>query len=306
MKIFAPASVSNVAVGFDILGFALEQPGDEIIIREGTKPGLTITGIHGGGGKIPLDPLRNTAGAAALALLKHLGEADRPLEMEIHKKMPVGSGIGSSAASAAGGVFAISEFLKCGLSKYELLPFAVAGERINGQGLPADNVAASLLGGMVLIRDNETLDIKKLHIPPGLYAVVIYPHIEILTRESRMTLSSTVNMSDFIRQSGNLAAFVAAMYTSDIALIGRALQDVVVEPQRAAGIPGFYEMKEKALEAGALGFSISGAGPSMFALCDSSLKAENIAEAATALYQKKKMTMTPYLSRINHEGAVRY
>lgn len=306
IKIFAPASVSNVCVGFDILGFALEKPGDEIIVREGTKPGLTITAIQGGGGKIPLDPAKNTAGAAAIALLESLGESDRPLEMEIHKKMPVGSGMGSSAASATGGVYAVSEFLRTGMSKHELLPFAVKGERINGTGLPADNVAASLLGGMVLIRDNETLDVKKLHIPPGLYAAVIYPHIEILTRESRIALNPEVRMADFIKQSGNLAAFVAAMYTSDIALIGRALQDVLIEPQRAPAIPAFYEMKEKALQAGALGFSISGAGPAMFALCDSSLKAEQVTEEAMALYRQKKIMMTPYLSRINHEGAIRF
>jgi homoserine kinase len=306
IKIFAPASVANVAVGFDILGFALEKPGDEIIIREGSKPGLVITDIQGAGGKLPYDVMKNTAGFAAYRLLEHLGETDRPIEMEIHKKMPFGSGLGSSAASAAGGVFAVSEFLHTGLSKYELLRFAVEGEQIADGAFHADNVGPSLLGGMVLIRDNETLDIKKLHIPHGLYAAVIYPHVEVLTRESRGILTSEVNFKDVIRQQGNLGAFVAGMYTSDYGLISRSLQDLLVEPQRAHLIPHFYEMKEPALSAGALGFSISGAGPSMFALCDNSIKAESVIEAANKLYQSKKVSINTYLSKINHEGAIRF
>ena len=306
IKIFAPASVANVAVGFDILGFALEKPGDEIIIREGSKPGLVITDIQGAGGKLPYDVMKNTAGYAAYRLLEHLGEIDRPIEMEIHKKMPFGSGLGSSAASAAGGVFAVSEFLHTGLSKYELLRFAVEGEQIADGAFHADNVGPSLLGGMVLIRDNETLDIKKLHIPHGLYAAVIYPHVEVLTRESRGILTPEVNFKDVIRQQGNLGAFVAGMYTSDYGLISRSLQDLLVEPQRAHLIPHFYEMKEAALAAGALGFSISGAGPSMFALCDNSIKAESVIEAANKLYQSKKVSINTYLSKINHEGAIRF
>ncbi|HLO55776.1 MAG TPA: homoserine kinase [Saprospiraceae bacterium] len=306
IKIFAPASVANVAVGFDILGFALEKPGDEIIIREGSKPGLVITDIQGAGGKLPYDVMKNTAGYAAYRLLEHIGETDRPLEMEIHKKMPFGSGLGSSAASAAGGVFAVSEFLHTGLSKYELLRFAVEGEQIADGAFHADNVGPSLLGGMVLIRDNETLDIKKLHIPHGLYAAVIYPHVEVLTRESRGILTPEVSFKDVIRQQGNLGAFVAGMYTSDYGLISRSLQDLLVEPQRAHLIPHFYEMKEAALAAGALGFSISGAGPSMFALCDNSIKAESVIEAANKLYQSKKVSINTYLSKINHEGAIRF
>ena len=306
IKIFAPASVANVAVGFDILGFALEKPGDEIIIREGSKPGLVITDIQGAGGKLPYDVMKNTAGFAAYRLLEHLGETDRPIEMEIHKKMPFGSGLGSSAASAAGGVFAVSEFLHTGLSKYELLRFAVEGEQIADGAFHADNVGPSLLGGMVLIRDNETLDIKKLHIPHGLYAAVIYPHVEVLTRESRGILTPEVSFKDVIRQQGNLGAFVAGMYTSDYGLISRSLQDLLVEPQRAHLIPHFYEMKEAALAAGALGFSISGAGPSMFALCDNSIKAESVIEAANKLYQSKKVSINTYLSKINHEGAIRF
>lgn len=306
IKVFAPASVANVAVGFDVLGFALEAPGDEIIVREGKQPGLMISEIQGAGGKLPYDIMKNTAGYAAHRLLQFIGETDRPLEMEIHKKMPFGSGLGSSAASAAAGVFAVNEFLKTGLTKYEILRFAVEGEQIADGAFHADNVAPALLGGMIMIRDNETLDIKKLHIPSGLFVSVIYPHIEILTKESRGILKQEVSFKDVIRQQGNLGAFVAAMYTSDFGMIGRSLQDLLVEPQRAHLIPHFYAMKEQAMNAGALGFSISGAGPSMFALSDNSGIAEKINEQANLLYQKNKVPVTTYLSKINHEGAIRF
>ena len=306
IKVFAPASVANVAVGFDVLGFALEAPGDEIIVREGKQPGLMISEIQGAGGKLPYDIMKNTAGYAAHRLLQFVGETDRPLEMEIHKKMPFGSGLGSSAASAAAGVFAVNEFLKTGLTKYEILRFAVEGEQIADGAFHADNVAPALLGGMIMIRDNETLDIKKLHIPSGLFVSVIYPHIEILTKESRGILKQEVSFKDVIRQQGNLGAFVAAMYTSDFGMIGRSLQDLLVEPQRAHLIPHFYAMKEQAMNAGALGFSISGAGPSMFALSDNSGIAEKINEQANLLYQKNKVPVTAYLSKINHEGAIRF
>ena len=306
IKVFAPASVANVAVGFDVLGFALEAPGDEIIVREGNSPGITITSIQGASGKLPYDVMKNTAGFAAKRLLDFIGESDRPIEMEIHKKMPFGSGLGSSAASAVGGVFAVNEFLKTGLSKYDILNFAVEGEQIADGAYHADNVAPSLLGGMIMIRDNATLDLKKLHIPIGLNAVVIYPHVEILTRESRGILKNEVDFKTVIRQQGNLGSFVAAMYTSDFGMIGRSLEDLLVEPQRAHLIPLFYDMKELAMKSGALGFSISGAGPSMFALCDNSGIAEEISEKAKILYMSKKMEVNTYLSKINHEGAVRF
>lgn len=306
LKVFAPASVANVAVGFDILGFALEMPGDEIIVREGKEPGLKITQITGAKNKLPLDASKNTAGYAALQLLKHIGESDRPIEMEIHKKMPFGSGLGSSAASAVGGVFAVNEFCKTGLSKYDILRFAVEGEEIADGAFHADNVAPSLLGGMVLIRDNQSLDVKKIHVPQGLNVVVIYPHIEILTKDSRNILTDTVPFKDVILQSGNLAAFVAAMYTSDFGLMKRSLQDVLVEPQRAKLIPHFYDIKEMALNTGCLGFSISGAGPSMFALCDNTAIANEIGEKAKLLLKKHKIESDLFYSKINLEGAFRF
>ena len=306
VKVFAPASVANVAVGYDILGFALEKPGDDILVREGSKPGLVISEIKGGKGKLPLDIMKNTAGYAAYRLLEYLGATDTPIEMVIHKKMPFGSGMGSSAASAVGGVYAVNEYLKTGLTKAEILRFAVEGEQIADGAFHGDNVAPSLLGGMILIRDNPTLDFKKIHLPQGLYVAMIHPHIKILTKDSRDILSKTVPLDLVIQQSGNLAAFIAALYTSDIALMGRCLQDVIIEPQRSKLIPHFNLIKEIALSNGALGFSISGAGPAMFALCSNTLIAENIVSDVEQFLTEKEIGNTCFVSKINNEGAVKY
>lgn len=306
VKVFAPASVANVAVGFDILGFALSEPGDVVYVREGKTPGLVITEIKGAQGKLPFEVEKNTAGFSAMRLLESIGATDMPIEMEIHKKMPFGSGLGSSAASAVGGVYAVNEYLKTGLTKRDLLNFAVQGEELADGAFHADNVAPSLLGGMILIRDNASLDVKKLHVPKGLHIVVIYPKVEVLTRESRGLLTEKVSFKDTIEQSGNLAAFVAGMYTSDFDLISRSLNDIMVEPQRAHLIPNFYDIKEMALKEGALGFSISGAGPSMFAMCLDSISAETIGQKAVEILKKSNVPSKVFLSGINHEGAYKY
>ena len=184
VKVFAPATVANVAVGFDHVGFAIDGVGDEIIIREGSKPGLIITKITGCNGKLPLEVNRNTAGVAAQSFLKSIGRSDEPLEMEIHKKMPFGSGLGSSAASAAAGVYGVERFLRLGIDKHNLLRYAVEGEQVADGSWHADNVAPSLLGGMIWIHDNTALDVRKLYVPKGLLAVVIYPQIESLDIEA--------------------------------------------------------------------------------------------------------------------------
>lgn len=304
IKVFAPASVANVAVGYDILGFALEKPGDEIIASFKDSSGLEITKITGAGGKLPYDLDRNTAGFAAKKLLEYLGEAERGIALEIHKKMPFGSGLGSSAASAAAGVMAVNELLGRPLEKSQLLPFAVLGEQIADGAYHADNVAPSLLGGIVLIRSNANLDVHRLHVPKGLYVAVIYPEVEVLTREARSILSESVGLDQLIRQSGNLAGFIVGLYNSDFDLIRRSLEDVVIEPQRARLIPHFYSVKEAALDAGALGCSISGAGPSIFALCDNTLTAEVAGKNMQAVFDRHKVNNHLFLSGINQEGAV--
>ncbi|MFK8103532.1 MAG: homoserine kinase [Saprospiraceae bacterium] len=304
IKVFAPASVANVACGYDILGFALEHPGDEIIATFVDTPGLKITKITGDQKKLPLAIERNTAGYAALKLLEHLGEADRGIEFEIRKKMPFGSGLGSSAASAVAGVMAINALYKLPLTKAELLPFAVLGEQIADGAYHADNVGPSLLGGMQLIRDNASLDIHRLHLPKGLYATVIHPHIQILTKDSRAILKDTVSLTQAVQQTGNIAGLIIGLYNSDLDLIQRSLQDVMIEPQRAKLIPGFYEVKAAALENGALGCSISGAGPSIFALSANSNLAENIGVAMQRIFTDLKIESQLFISKINQEGAI--
>ena len=304
VKVFAPASVANVAVGYDILGFALERPGDEIVVRLTEQEGLKISSITGDNGKLPYDVMKNTAGFAAYSLLEHLGQSPRGIEMEIHKKMPFGSGLGSSAASAAAAVLAINELLDAPLSKQQLLHFAVLGEQIADGAYHADNVAPSLLGGMVLIRNNKELDVHQLPVPEDLVASVIYPHIKILTRDARSVLSPNVPLPKMIQQCGNMAGLVIGLFQSDYPLIARSLKDVVIEPQRAQLIPQFYDVKKAALAAGALGCSISGAGPSIFALSKGQKTAEQVAQAMADIFHEHKIVLEKFVSPVNLSGAV--
>ena len=305
IKVFAPATIANVACGYDILGLALEKPGDEIIARfSDSFKGLKITKITGAKGKLPYDINKNTAGFAAQKLLDHIGFTGG-ISIEIHKKMPFGSGLGSSAASAVAGVMAINELLKRPLTKRELLPFAVAGEQIADGSYHADNVAPSLLGGIILIRDNKTLDVHRLGVPKGLFAVVVYPEIQILTKEARAVLSQKISLEQHIQQSGNLGGLIIGLFNADFELIKRSLSDVVIEPQRAQLIPNFYKIKEAAIQEGALGCSISGAGPSIFALCDNSFIAENTSIAIQREFKKQDIESSIFISKINTEGAIK-
>lgn len=305
IKAFAPATVSNVAVGFDIMGFPMEAPGDEVIIRKGLERGTVISKITKGKG-LSYDPNQNTAGVAVMKMMEHLGISDQPIDIEIRKKMPFGTGIGSSAASAVAAVVALNHYLEAKLTKRELLPFAMAGEAVASGAWHGDNVIPSMMGGIILIRDNATLDFTKLYVPNGLRYVVILPPAQILTSESRSILSDQVTLKQMITQTGNAATLVAALYSSDFDKISRCLQDVVIEPQRSHLIPKFDEMKEKALELGALGFSISGSGPSMFALCSNTFSSDNIEAAAREIYGKDRHGMDAaqvYQAPINLEGA---
>lgn len=305
-KVFAPATVSNLACGFDILGFAIYGPGDEITVKKSSTPGVTITKILGCKGKLPLEAEKNTAGVAALAVLDHLGIKDEGMEMVIHKKMPFGSGMGSSAASAAAGAFAANILFGKQLSKRELLPFASQGEQISGGGttIHLDNVAPSLLGGMVLCRDNDAFDVHRLYTPPGLYCTLIYPHIQILTAHARGILSANVSLKNHTQQSANLGGLIVGLYTSNFDLISRSLKDVIIEPQRASLIPGFYDVKKSAIDAGALGCSISGAGPSVFAITSGTNEAEACAKSMQSAFKKHGIESSVFQSQINTEGAI--
>lgn len=306
VRVFAPATVANVAVGFDILGFAINRPGDEIVARFNPEiKGLRITKITGTGDKVlPLEVEKNTAGVAAQRLLEHLGAAEKGIELEIHKRMPFGSGLGSSAASAAGAVVAVNELLGAPLSRASLLYFAVLGEEVADGSFHADNVAPSLVGGITLIRSNSSLDIHHLPVPENLQVAVVHPDIEILTRDARAVLSDTVPLKTAILQMGSLASFITALYTNDLPLLGRSLHDYIIEPQRKQLIKGFDDVQKAALDCGALGCSISGAGPSVFALCDSGYLAQAAGQAMQDAFAAHGVTSQLYVSPINQEGVV--
>lgn len=272
-KAFAPATVSNVAVGFDILGFAVEAAGDVVTVTVNEEPAVRVVEVVDTTGTlppgaIPLDPAQNTATVGLLKLLEDL----RPgfgLDVSVRKGIALGSGMGGSAASAVAALVAANSLLDGPLPKESLLPYALAAERVACGASHPDNAAPSLFGGLTLIVSTDPLRCVRLPVPRGLLAVLLHPHVRVDTRDSRAVLRPTVPLADHVRQSASLAGFVAACFTDDLELLRTCLEDVVVEPQRAALIPGFARVKAAALEGGALGASISGSGPSVFALVDS-------------------------------------
>lgn len=302
IRVFAPATVANVACGYDVLGFAIDAPGDEVVVRFCDKPGLHITKITGDDGKLPKNPAQNTAGVAALDLLKHLGMTDRGIEMEIHKKMPFGSGLGSSAASAVAGAYAVNKLIGEPLTKKQLLPFAMAGEASADGAWHADNVGPCLLGGIVFIRSNDELDVAQLPAPKNLWAAVVHPDIEILTKVAREILPKDIPLENATQQIGNLGGLLCGIIQEDYGLISRSIHDVIAEPRRQKLIPDFYKAKRAAMGAGALGFSISGAGPSVFALCEGRESAEKVGEAISKVFAAVPLGSQCYISKINPHG----
>lgn len=301
-RVFAPATVSNVAVGFDILGFAINNLGDEVKFNPGKEPGLVIKAIHYNK-VLSKNILENTASLSAYKVLKSLGLEDEPIEMELYKNMDIGTGLGSSASSAVAGAFGINEYLGRPYTKKQLLPFVTEAEVLADGAYHADNVAPSLLGSFILIRDNKTLDYIKLPVIPGLKAVIVHPKVEVLTKHSRKLLKTTIGLDLHVQQSGNLAAFIASLYRSDLPLLKRSLSDNIIESQRAHLIPEFYNIKSLAMEFGALGCSISGSGPTIFCLCMNSIIADKIAASWTRHYKDCGIKCDVMVSDINKEGA---
>ena len=248
IRAFAPATVANVACGFDIFGFAIEAPGDVVEIRKRDEPGVVITEITGDEGRLPRNAEKNAVTVVMLHLLKHLGIKDFGAEVILHKNMPLGSGMGSSAASAVAGVVAMNELLGNPLSRQELLPFAMEGEKIASGSAHADNVGPSLLGGFVVIRSYNPLDIFTIPVPDDLYCTLVHPDIEINTKDARFILRSEVSLKNTIAQMGNVAGLVAGLMKSDYELIGRSMVDVIIEPVRSILIPGFNVVKQAAIE----------------------------------------------------------
>lgn len=301
IHVYAPATVANVACGFDIFGFAVEQPGDEVILRTRPEPGVVIRRITGDGGKLPYDAALNTAGVSVLGLLEHLNST-QGFEIELHKQMPLGSGLGSSAASSVASVFAANELLGRPLPKKDLLPFAMEGERIACGSAHADNVAPALFGGFVLIRSYSPLDVIPLPTPENLFCTIVHPQIEIRTEDARRILKKEIMFRDAIVQWGNVAGMVAGLIQNDFDLIHRSLQDVIIEPVRSILIPQFQEIKTAANRAGALGCSISGSGPSLFALSISAEIANAVGQAMQHEFDAIDIKNEVYISRINQQG----
>lgn len=261
---FAPASVGNVAIGFDILGFAVDALGDRVTVARRPEPGVTISAIRGTPMDLPLEPERNTAGRALLALAAALS-LDFGLDMQIEKGIPLGSGLGGSAASAVGAVVAANALLPAPRSKLELLKFAMEGEAVASGSLHVDNIAPSMFGGLVLTVGIDHPRVKQIPVPPSVRAIIAHPHMFLSTKQARAILRRSVELSDFVWQTANLAGFISGCYTNDLDMIRASFEDVVIEPQRQALIPGFADVRQAAMDAGALGCSISGAGPAMFA-----------------------------------------
>lgn len=299
IKLFSPATVANVACGFDVLGFCLDTIGDEMIIRKSEKKGIRITKIEGY--DLPFATGENVAGVSALAMYNFLGPSCG-FEIEIYKKIKPGSGIGSSAASAAGSVYGINELLGRPLNKTELTYFAMKGEALASQCEHADNLAPAIFGGFILVKSVDPLQVLELPTPADLYATLIHPQIEIKTSESRAVLPKNIPLDKAIVQWANVGSLVHALHTSDYGLIKTSLHDVLIEPHRKQLIPYFDKVKFAAMEANALGCAISGSGPSIFALSKGETVAKDVEEAIRHVYSGTGVEFATYVSPINTEG----
>ncbi|MDH7604189.1 MAG: homoserine kinase [Melioribacter sp.] len=303
IRVFAPASVSNVGPGFDMMGFALHEPGDEIIIKKNNSNELRIVNIEGDNGNLPKEVDKNTTTVAIKSLLEKY-DLNVGLDVSIHKKMGIGSGLGSSAASAVAGVFAVNELLNLKLSKIDLLVHAMAGEFVASGSIHADNVAPCLFGGFVLIRSYNPLDIIQIDYPKNLYCSIVYPDIVIKTKEARKILSKTVKLKTAIAQAGNASGLIIGLMTKNYELISRSIIDLIAEPKRAKLIPCYNRVRKAALDNGALNCNITGSGPSMFAFSTSAKDAERIADAMFKAVIQSGLNGKKYVSKINGKGPI--
>jgi len=319
VRVFAPASISNLGPGFDVRGLALERPGDEVEAEWSDQPGVSIAAVTGDGGVLPVDPARNVAGVAAASVLADLaasgiasersGGALPPpgIRLSVHKQMPLASGLGSSAASSVAGALAVNELFGRPLAKHALLPHALAGEQVAAGAVHADNVAPSLLGGIRAVRGYTPLDVLELPVPPALRLVVVHPRTEVQTSYARQLLRGRGFPIELaVANLGNMAGFVSALYRGDLELLGRCMEDRLAEPLRMPLIPGFLAVKRAAREAGALGCSISGSGPSVFAVTgDDETAARVAAVMREAFAEDAGLESEAYTGPVNLEGAKR-
>ena len=299
IKIFSPATVSNVACGFDILGFPIESFGDEMTISKSDNMGVRITKVEGY--PIPSDPKKNVATVSAEKLIKDL-KPNCGFDIEIKKNIIPGSGIGSSGSNAAGSVFGINKLLGEPLTTKQLIKYAMAGEGISSLTEHPDNVAPALLGGLVMVKSIEEENIISLPIPKDLFCFVINPKIEVKTSFSRKILPREVELNLMTKQVANFGALVHALHTSNYDILRSSLVDNVIEKHRKKLIPSFDKVKNKCLELGALGCSISGSGPSIFALTKGKDDANKINTEINKIYKETNIDFSTYVSKISSEG----
>ena len=299
IRVAAPATVANMVCGFDVLGFAVEEPFDIMRIEFSERSGITI--IHEDDFQMPLEPEKNVAGAALLAMMEELPDLAGGLVLRINKQIMPGSGVGSSAASAAGAVFAANQLFNCPFDKNDLIRFAMHGEKLASGVKHADNIAPCLYGGVTLIRSIFPLDVVPLSAPP-LFVTIVHPQIEVRTADARSILKQHVLLKDAIKQWGNIAGLVAGLLNKDYELIGRSLEDVLIEPVRSILIPGFDQVKESAKNVGALGGGISGSGPSIFMLSTSRDIATLVEVEMKKIFSAMQLPFHTYVTQINHAG----
>ena len=304
VRIFAPATVANLGPGFDVLGLALAAPGDVVEAELSDGPGVEIVEITGDKGLLSRDPVRNVAGRAAWDVVQRAGQ-QTGVRIWLHKQMPLASGLGSSGASSAAAAVATNELLGRPLNPRDLLLSAMEGERAASGTPHADNVAPSVLGGIVLVRSYEPFEVVSLPVPPELRVVVVHPHCEVSTSSARKLVKGrTYSLEHIVPNLGNIAAFVLALCRSDLALLGRSIDDRLIEPLRATLIPGFADVKRAALSAGALGCSIAGSGPSVFAFASDDQTAAAIGAAMQLAFKSSAgFDSDLYSGKVNHLGA---
>jgi homoserine kinase len=304
LRVFAPASASNLGPGFDVLGLALEEPGDVVEAEYSEIEGVQIVEVTGAP-SLSTNPTRNTAGVAASAVLHRIDPAGTVgVRLRVHKKMPLASGLGSSAASSVAAAMAVNELCSGGLSRNVLVECALEGEKAASGTAHADNVAPSLMGGIVLVRSCAPLDLISLPVPSALRIVVIHPHTQVQTAMARRrVVERRFEISKAVANLGNIAALVSALHSGDLDLLGRSIHDELVEPIRAPLVPGFGAVKDAALAAGAKGCSISGSGPSMFAFSDDDGLATAVADAMQGAFRQFGLGSDRYVGSVNTTGA---
>ena len=301
VKVFAPATIGNVSCGFDVLGLCVSHPGDIVSVRLTNESGVSIKKITGDGGKLPLKSDENTASVAVMEYL-HSMDIQIGVEIDIKKGLPLAGGMGASGASAVGALYALNHLLGNPLTPKEMLPFALKAEEVACGSPHADNVAPGLLGGLVLIKNHNPVDIITLPFPDDVSIVLLHPKTMVKTEQARKIIPLNIPLKDAIAQMANIATFVSGVYEKDYSKMAKGITDLIAEPVRKKMIPYFEEVKKISVENGAFGFGISGSGPTMFAFVSDLVAGERIVSKVEGLFIKKGMSIDTYITNVNNVG----